>query len=184
MSECSREARATLSSLGPEQDASGGMRGCLAIAAALRLRRRGHRRLEGVASARRTEATTRRARRLRRRSAAATLSRRRSSGARERPARRRAARADGDRRRDADAAPDGGPHVATIHYLGRFDTRDPAGPRFAWPGSAIAVDVSRDRPPGDPHRLGHELLRGRHRRRRADRRDERRRQDVHARARS
>lgn len=28
---------------------------------------------------------------------------------------------------------------ATIHYLGRFDTRDPAGPRFAWPGSAIAA---------------------------------------------
>jgi lysophospholipase L1-like esterase len=26
-----------------------------------------------------------------------------------------------------------------IHYLGRFDTRDPAGPRFAWPGSAIAL---------------------------------------------
>jgi lysophospholipase L1-like esterase len=26
-----------------------------------------------------------------------------------------------------------------IHYLGRFDTRDPAGPRFAFPGSAIAV---------------------------------------------
>jgi lysophospholipase L1-like esterase len=31
--------------------------------------------------------------------------------------------------------------VATslIHYLGRFDTRDPAGPRAAFPGSAIAV---------------------------------------------
>jgi lysophospholipase L1-like esterase len=29
--------------------------------------------------------------------------------------------------------------TATIHYLGRFDTRDPAGPRFAWPGSAIAA---------------------------------------------
>ena len=29
--------------------------------------------------------------------------------------------------------------LATIHYLGRFDTRDPAGPRFAWPGTAIAA---------------------------------------------
>jgi lysophospholipase L1-like esterase len=29
--------------------------------------------------------------------------------------------------------------TATIHYLGRFDTRDAAGPRFAWPGSAIAA---------------------------------------------
>jgi len=30
-------------------------------------------------------------------------------------------------------------NLATIHYLGRFDTRDPAGPRFAWPGTGIAV---------------------------------------------
>lgn len=29
--------------------------------------------------------------------------------------------------------------LATIHYLGRFDRRDPAGPRFAWPGTAIAA---------------------------------------------
>jgi lysophospholipase L1-like esterase len=29
--------------------------------------------------------------------------------------------------------------LATIHYLGRFDTRDAAGPRFAWPGTAIAA---------------------------------------------
>jgi lysophospholipase L1-like esterase len=29
--------------------------------------------------------------------------------------------------------------MATIHYLGRFDTRDPAGPRFAWPGTAVAA---------------------------------------------
>jgi len=40
--------------------------------------------------------------------------------------------------------PDSGPEagvsrLATIHYLGRFDTRDPAGPRFAWPGTAIAA---------------------------------------------
>lgn len=26
-----------------------------------------------------------------------------------------------------------------IHFLGRFDTRDPIGPRFGWPGSAIAA---------------------------------------------
>ena len=36
------------------------------------------------------------------------------------------------------ASADGGP-TATIHYLGRFDTRDAAGPRFSWPGSAIAA---------------------------------------------
>jgi lysophospholipase L1-like esterase len=35
-----------------------------------------------------------------------------------------------------DAAP---PALATVHFLGRFDTRDAAGPRFAWPGSAIAA---------------------------------------------
>ncbi len=36
--------------------------------------------------------------------------------------------------------PDAGPLASpAIHYLGRFDTRDPAGPRFAWPGSAIAA---------------------------------------------
>lgn len=29
--------------------------------------------------------------------------------------------------------------MATTHLLGRFDVRDPAGPRFAWPGSAIAA---------------------------------------------
>jgi lysophospholipase L1-like esterase len=29
--------------------------------------------------------------------------------------------------------------VATVHYLGRFDWRDPAGPRFAWPGTGIAA---------------------------------------------
>jgi lysophospholipase L1-like esterase len=29
--------------------------------------------------------------------------------------------------------------TATVHFLGRFDTRDPAGPRFAWPGSAIVA---------------------------------------------
>ena len=37
-------------------------------------------------------------------------------------------------------APDAEPvALATVHYLGRFDTRDPAGPRFAWPGTAIAA---------------------------------------------
>jgi lysophospholipase L1-like esterase len=36
----------------------------------------------------------------------------------------------------ADAAPVA---LATIHYLGRFDTRDPAGPRFAWPGTGLAA---------------------------------------------
>jgi lysophospholipase L1-like esterase len=29
--------------------------------------------------------------------------------------------------------------LAAIHFLGRFDTRDAAGPRFAWPGTAIAA---------------------------------------------
>jgi lysophospholipase L1-like esterase len=29
-----------------------------------------------------------------------------------------------------------------IHFIGRFDTSDPAGPRFAWPGSAIAARFS------------------------------------------
>jgi lysophospholipase L1-like esterase len=29
--------------------------------------------------------------------------------------------------------------LATVHFLGRFDNRDAAGPRFAWPGSAIAA---------------------------------------------
>lgn len=39
-----------------------------------------------------------------------------------------------------DSGPEAGPiALATIHYLGRFDTRDPAGPRFAWPGTAIAA---------------------------------------------
>src|ERR1019366_2728701 len=33
----------------------------------------------------------------------------------------------------------GAPVLATVHFLGRFDTRDAAGPRFAWPGSAIAA---------------------------------------------
>jgi lysophospholipase L1-like esterase len=34
-------------------------------------------------------------------------------------------------------APGGG--SATLHTVGRFDTSDPAGPKFAWPGSAIAA---------------------------------------------
>jgi hypothetical protein len=39
----------------------------------------------------------------------------------------------------ADAGADAPVAAALLHYLGRFDTRDPAGPRFAWPGSAIAA---------------------------------------------
>ncbi len=40
-------------------------------------------------------------------------------------------------------APEGGAAAqATIHFLGRFDTRDAAGPRFAWPGSALAATFS------------------------------------------
>jgi lysophospholipase L1-like esterase len=37
--------------------------------------------------------------------------------------------------------PDAGPADAgpTVHFIGRFDTTDPAGPRFAWPGSAITA---------------------------------------------
>jgi lysophospholipase L1-like esterase len=54
----------------------------------------------------------------------------------------------GGQARDTGASSDGsseggseaGPSTqATIHYLGRFDTRDPAGPRFAWPGTAITA---------------------------------------------
>jgi len=29
--------------------------------------------------------------------------------------------------------------LALVHYLGRFDTSDSAGPKFAWPGSAIVA---------------------------------------------
>ncbi len=32
--------------------------------------------------------------------------------------------------------------TAEIHYIGRFDTSDPAGPRFAWPGSTILTRFS------------------------------------------
>jgi lysophospholipase L1-like esterase len=32
--------------------------------------------------------------------------------------------------------------LALIHYTGRFDTSDPAGPRFAWPGSSIAASFT------------------------------------------
>jgi lysophospholipase L1-like esterase len=50
----------------------------------------------------------------------------------------------GDASSSSDGSADGGfeagsSTTATIHYLGRFDTRDPAGPRFAWPGTAIAA---------------------------------------------
>ena len=36
-------------------------------------------------------------------------------------------------------APSPGGGSATIHTIGRFDTSDPAGPKFAWPGSAIVA---------------------------------------------
>lgn len=36
----------------------------------------------------------------------------------------------------------GGAPEALVHYIGRFDTTDPAGPRFSWPGSAIAARFS------------------------------------------
>ncbi len=39
-----------------------------------------------------------------------------------------------------DSRPETGPApMAMMHYMGRFDRRDPAGPRFAWPGTGIAV---------------------------------------------
>jgi lysophospholipase L1-like esterase len=31
------------------------------------------------------------------------------------------------------------PPLALLHFVGRFDTRGPEGPRFSWPGSAIAA---------------------------------------------
>lgn len=34
-------------------------------------------------------------------------------------------------------APGSGGGSATIHTIGRFDTSDPAGPKFSWPGSTI-----------------------------------------------
>ena len=37
----------------------------------------------------------------------------------------------------AGGADSGAGPVADVHFIGRFDTSDPAGPRFAWPGSAI-----------------------------------------------
>lgn len=56
----------------------------------------------------------------------------------------------GERGTDAGITIDAGP-PESIHYLGRFDTSDPAGARFAFPGSAIAatfqgtgVDVTLD----------------------------------------
>src|SRR5580658_9325216 len=32
------------------------------------------------------------------------------------------------------------PPLALVHFLGRFDTRSPEGPRFSWAGSAIAAN--------------------------------------------
>jgi lysophospholipase L1-like esterase len=37
------------------------------------------------------------------------------------------------------ALPQTEPKLSLIHYLGRFDLRDPKGPRFAWPASAIVT---------------------------------------------
>ena len=56
-----------------------------------------------------------------------------------------AARADataGDAGGGSDSASDANVPTATVHFLGRFDTRDAKGPRFAWPGSAIAATFS------------------------------------------
>lgn len=39
---------------------------------------------------------------------------------------------------DKDAGPPQ-PLLSPVHYVGRFDRRDPAGPRFSWPGSAIVA---------------------------------------------
>lgn len=40
----------------------------------------------------------------------------------------------------SDSATEAGPAApSTIHYIGRFDTRDAAGPRFAWPGTGIVA---------------------------------------------
>lgn len=36
----------------------------------------------------------------------------------------------------------GGSGEATVRFIGRFDTTDPAGPRFGWPGSAIVTRFS------------------------------------------
>ena len=38
----------------------------------------------------------------------------------------------------ADVAPDGGP-TETIHFIGRFDTSDAAGPKFEWSASAVVA---------------------------------------------
>lgn len=48
--------------------------------------------------------------------------------------------ASGDSAGQVDAcAPGSGGGSATVHTIGRFDTSDPAGPKFAWPGSAIVA---------------------------------------------
>ncbi len=58
-----------------------------------------------------------------------------------------------ERERKTEAAPDGalgafgtvapkGTSGITVRFVGRFDDADPAGPRFAWPGSAIETRVS------------------------------------------
>jgi lysophospholipase L1-like esterase len=49
---------------------------------------------------------------------------------------------------DDDSVGDGAPAdaevgpVETVHLVGRFDTSDPDGPRFAWPGTTIATRFS------------------------------------------
>jgi lysophospholipase L1-like esterase len=46
----------------------------------------------------------------------------------------------GDAASTADAcAPSPGGGSANIHTIGRFDTSDPAGPKFSWPGSTIVA---------------------------------------------
>jgi lysophospholipase L1-like esterase len=41
-----------------------------------------------------------------------------------------------------DASGEAAPALATLHYVGRFDRRDPTGPRFNWPGAEIRTRFS------------------------------------------
>jgi lysophospholipase L1-like esterase len=52
-----------------------------------------------------------------------------------------AASPDADEREPEASPPDAGP-TAALHFVGRFDTTDPKGPRFAWPASAIYTRFS------------------------------------------
>src|SRR6266568_3072908 len=38
----------------------------------------------------------------------------------------------------SETPPDAGP-MATVHFIGRFDTSDPAGPRYEWSASAVVA---------------------------------------------